>query len=211
MMKNRWQALLTSLAALLLFATAQAEAAPVTYDVFVNTSAINSTSGFLSFQFNPGNVTAQSATVTISNFAFTGGPLAPTSTNSGGASGTLPSTVTIANSAGFNELFQGFTFGSNFSFRLTFAGPALDAPSGASSGSAFGLSLYDSNDEPLLTTDPNGTILTILLNPNGSLSVSYLSPGVVSLNQVAVPEPATLFLVGTGLVGLGAVRGRRQK
>lgn len=201
----------------LLALIAHAEATPVSYDVSVNTNAISGSSGYLSFQFNPGGADAPSATATIGDFASIGGTLSVMSNNSGGASGTLPLTVTINNSDQLNELFQGFTFGSSFSFQLTFAGPAIESPSGTSSGSAFALSLYASDEQtPLLTIDPNGTVLTILITPNGDRTVQTFpaddrgSPPTVTIAEriAAVPEPATLWLFAMGAFGLGLAKRR---
>src|SRR5262249_6211250 len=114
----------------------------ITYDVSVDTSSLNGQLGFLDFQFNPGGVGALAATATITNFQTTGGIPDASSTPIGDASGVLPGTLTLGNSTAFNDLFQGFTYGSNFTFELTLSGPAIGG-SGGSVGSSFALSLFD--------------------------------------------------------------------
>jgi hypothetical protein len=89
--------------ALLLLAAAPAGAA-ISYTVVVDTGSVSGTSGFLDFQFNPGNATTQAATATITN--FTGGTLSGAPQISGNVSGTLPGTITFANSTALNEYFQ---------------------------------------------------------------------------------------------------------
>jgi hypothetical protein len=131
---------------------AEPASAAVTYVVTVNTTAVNGTSGFLDFQFNPGNGTSQPATATISNFAVVGGAVTGAPSDTGNVTGALPATVTIVNSTALNEAFQGFTYGTSFSFVLTLSGPAIDTPNGtATAGSTFGIGLYDSASNPILT------------------------------------------------------------
>jgi hypothetical protein len=127
--------------------------------------------------------------------------------------------LTLDNGTAFNDLFQGFTYGSSFGFDLTLSGPAVGG-TGASVGSSFALSLLDATGiTPLLTTDPNGSVLTINVNPDGSTSVltfpqspNNLTPAAgAELVGAAVPEPASLVLLATGLpAGLVAWRRLRR-
>jgi hypothetical protein len=54
------------------YAVSLASAEPITYDVIVNTSTISGTSGSLDFQFDPGPLVSQSASLQILNFTSDG-------------------------------------------------------------------------------------------------------------------------------------------
>ena len=144
--------------------------AAVTYRVTVNTTSINASVGFLNIQFNPINASSKTATAKLSNFsgAAAGAVLLPLR---GNVTGTLPGTVTLINSSPFQERFQRFTHRNSFSFLLTLSGPAIDNPNGAANaGSTFGLALYDSNEQPILTGQGAATGFAgqVEINPNGS-------------------------------------------
>jgi hypothetical protein len=122
----------------------------------------------------------------------------------------------------YNDAFQGFTFGSSFGLILTLSGPAVASP-GGTAGSSFAVSLYATDGfTPLLTTDPNGSVSTIDLNPNGTASVytfaqsptDTASVATVTAGSVtAVPEPSTLTMVllcSSLHAGVILFRGARQ-
>ena len=200
------------LCALSLLWLATAGRAQVTYFVTVDTSPLNGTLGNLDLQFNPGGLDALGASVTITNF-LSDGLLASSATTTGGASGTLPGPVTIANSSGFNDLFQGITFGNSLSFDATFFGPALSpTPPLPTSGSVFALSLYNAaGTAPLLTTSPVGSLLHIATHPNGSTSeTGFPDPEGVVRATAFIPEPGTLcLLAGAALPGMALALRRR--
>jgi len=180
-------------------------AGSVTYLVDVNTNAIAGQAGNLDFQFNPGGLGSEFATTTVTSFQTSGGLLSQPATLTGDASWSLPGTVTLDNGTAYNDVFQGFTFGSKFDILLTLSGPALNSP-GGSSGSSFALSLYDAAGvTPLLTTDPNGSVLTVDLNVNGTVSVlpfPQSSPNSIPIASVSsVPEPPSLVQLGLGVLG----------
>jgi hypothetical protein len=89
-----------SFVASFLYAASLASASPITYDVTVNTSFISGTAGSLDFNFNPGPLVTQSASLQILNFT-SNGSLVNCAANiqgfcpSGDVSGTLPGTGNI--------------------------------------------------------------------------------------------------------------------
>lgn len=167
--------------------------------VTINTSSIAGTNGSLDFNFNPGPLTSQSASLEITG--FTGGTLDGTPFLTGDATGgPLPGSVVFSNGSAFNDYFQDFTFGSTLSFELLLSGPAVTSPDGTStSGSTFAFSMYSDSmgTIPTLTTDLNdGFAVTVDINTDGSVSsTDYSSQATVGAAQ-AVPEPASFLLLG---------------
>jgi len=166
--------------------------------VTVDTSTLSGTSAQLAFDFIDGGT--PSNTITISGFGTDGtlGSTVPT----GGVSGNLPGTVVLTDSDFFNEYLTGITLGSTFSFILS----ATTNPS-ASLPDAFSLFLLDPSAEFSLvsTSDPTGSNSLLTLNIDGSaegaLSVYDASVTTAPANTT-VPEPATLLLLGAGLLPL---------
>lgn len=199
------------IAVLCLLAPGTIFASIITYQVTVNTGAIDGTSGFLDFDFAPGN-DSQSAFVSIDGFS-PGGSLTGVPQVNGGVIGTLPGTLTIDNSTGFNDYFQAFNFGTSLQFVLTFEGPALTAPDGTStSGSTFAFGMFDSTgNNPLLTTDPNGNTFTVDVNLDGGTTVTtFASDGngdpPAATITAATPEPSYFPLVALLLAVIAAGR-----
>ena len=185
-MKQRiCQQLVTVGAWLLLAGSVRAD---VTYRVTVNTASINTSVGYLNLQFNPGNSSSKPATVKLSNFSGgTAGVVLPPL--HGNVTGTVPGTVTMINSTPFQERFQRFTHGNTFSFLLTLSGAAIDNPNGAATaGSTFGLALYDSNQNPILTNQGSATGFAgqVQINPNGSTTPT-------SFNTATGARPVVTF------------------
>ena len=201
--KLLWSAVSAPVLACALLVCAVPAQAAILYSVTVDTSLLpNGTTGNLNFQFNPGGA-SQEASASLTSFS-TDGTLIGLPALLGNVSGALPATVTFDNGSALNDYFQGFTFGSSFSFLLTFYGPAIDAPNGtATSGTTFGVALYDDlGTTPLLTLDPFGFAALAEINLNGSVSLTMYAPDgsnnpVVSFAEV--PEPATGVVTGISI------------
>ena len=188
-----------------------APAAPIDYQVNVDTSSLLGSTGSLDFNFEPGPLVSQAASLQVLGFA-SDGALACSPTLSGDVSGALPATLTFDNATGFNDYFEGFTFGKNLRFDVSLYGPALSSPDGTStSGSAFAFGLFSdaAGTMPALTTDTTeGFAFKLEVNLNGTTRVTNFSaPTAVS----AVPEPSGLALLGTVLAWCGARHLRRQR
>ena len=80
--------------------------------------------------------------------------------------------LTFENGAGFNDYFEGFTYGSTLSFDVSLYGPSLSAPDGVStSGSTFAFSMFSdaAGTIPTLTADTiNGFAATVEVNLDGT-------------------------------------------
>ena len=203
-------------ASFLCFAS-MASAAPITYDVTVDTSSISGTSGSLDFEFNPGPLVTQAASLQILSFS-SDGTLAGTLALTGDVSGALPGTVTFDNGTVFNDYFEGFTYGSTLSFQVSLFGPALSSPDGTStSGSTFAYSMFSdaAGTMPVLTSDTvDGFAFTVDVNLDGSTTVANSSAQttvVPATGPRAVPEPSSLVLIGTAIGLLGTLRFRSNR
>src|ERR1035441_4992626 len=87
----------------------------------------------------PGSTTtSQGASLDFLSFASNGSLAGSPSLTGDVTGGPMPATLAFDNGTGFNDYFEGLTFGSILSFNVSLFGPALSAPDGAStSGSVF--------------------------------------------------------------------------
>lgn len=186
--------------------------ADILYQFSVNTSSISGTTGSLDFQFNPGPLVSQAASLDIRNFASNGALIGSPSL-AGHATGSLTTAVTFDNGMGYNDYFQGFTFGSKLLFEVKLYGPAVNNPDGtATSGSAFAFSMFSDlpGTIPVLTTDTiNGFASILNVNLDGSITVTNFSRETTIGPVSSVPEPSAIVLLGTALAGF-AVSIRRK-
>jgi hypothetical protein len=173
-------------------------AGPIIYTVTVNTTPVSGQVGSLDFNFNPGPLTAQAASLNILNFSGDG-VLAGSPQLTGDIAGTLPGTLAFDNGAPFNDYFEGFTFGTVLSFDVSLFGPALSSPDGIStSGSTFAFSMFGdaAGTIPVLTTDiVNGFAFVVNVNLDGTTTATSF---------IQTPEPDSWMLVATAMA-LGAL------
>ena len=126
----------------MLSAATLAVADPITYNITVDSSSIAGTTGSLDFQFNPGPLITQAASLQILDFS-SDGSLAGSPSLTGDVSGALPGTLTYDNGTAYNDYFEDFTYGTTLSFEVSLYGPALSSPDGVStSGSVFAFSMF---------------------------------------------------------------------
>jgi hypothetical protein len=183
-----------------------ASAAPIIYDVMVDSSSISGTAGSFDFEFNPGPLVTQAASLQILSFT-SNGTLAGSPVLTGDVTGTLPATVTFDNGTAFNDYFEGFTYGSTLSFKVSLYGPALSLPGGATSGSKFAFSMFSdaAGTIPALTTNTTeGFAFTIDVNLDGTKTVTNFSPETTVVPET-VPVPAPV--IGVGLPAFLAIGG----
>jgi hypothetical protein len=185
-------------------------AGPIIYDVTVNTSSNSGTAGSLDFNFSPGPLVTQAAGLQILDFT-SDGTFASCASNiqgfcpTGDVSGTLPGTLTFDNGTGFNDYFDGLTFGSTLSFQLSLYGPALSSPDGvSSSGSTFAFSMFSNaaGTVPILTIDTtDGFAFTVDVNLDGTTTVNNFSAQttVAPAATSTTPEPSSLAMMITGV------------
>ena len=197
------------------FVTA-ASGASITYNVTVDTSSITGATGSLDFNFNPGPLLTQAASLQILNFASDGTLAGACPCGIGDVSGQLPATLTFDNTSAFNDYFDDFTFGTTISFDVNLYGPALSSPDKVStSGSTFAFSMFSDAEgtTPVLTTDTtNGFAITIDVNLDGTTTLSNFSPQTeVSATASEVPETGSVGLTMTGVLLLAIFRLRRRR
>ena len=188
-----------------------ASAGPITYNVTVDTSSITGTDGSLDFNFNPGTLVTQAASLEILDFTSDGTLAGNCPCITGDVTGQLPATLTFNNDTAFNDYFDNFTFGTTLLFQVSLYGPALSSPDGVStSGSTFAFSMFSdlAGTVPALTTDTTeGFAFTIDVNLDGTTTVnnysSQTSVGPASPPVSGVPEPGSFALMGTALALLG--------
>jgi len=209
------QTLMLAIAGLLLStATGHATAYHVTIDTSALSLPANSVNGpfSLDFQLNSGSTLNNNSAV-ISNFTFGGGGAPFGLVNLfGGASGSLASSVTLTDTAAFNEFFQSFSTGGIIGFDLLLsqnvdAGPTPDA---------FSVAILDNNlfNIPTNSADLADTLLHADINTSNALSIEqlHISSGTGSYAGVTVSAPdtgSTIVLFGLSMLGL-TVFGRKN-
>jgi PEP-CTERM motif len=195
--------LLTLVSTLLILVAQAATAASGAYNVRVDTEVLRGQSGYVDFQFTPGN-NSREASATILNFDSYGATLGSVD-RMGGVTGTLAGPVIFTNEAQVNDYFQAVTFGNYLSF-------TIDAPVG--SGSSFGFGMFDAAGTPALTIDPNGFAFLLDYNSDSSTMVTLFPAGIGEsslINISAVPEPSTCALLGLGLVAAALRRNKTPR
>jgi len=187
--------------AILLFAgsliASSAFAGPVTYALTVNTSSVNGQTGYIDIQLDPGDPTSQLVTLALTGFS-TDGTLNTSATGNlavGDVTGTLPGTLDFDNAMTTNLYDEGIEFGNTISALLTFDGPAIESPNGATA-SIFLIDFLNANETAnILTADPTDqtaygwSVATIAVNPDGSTTPTTYPDSRPITTRPSAPYP----------------------
>ena len=202
---------LTLLSALALPGAAQAQ---LNYSVWVDTSSlIGSADGpfSLDFQLNDGSAFGDgNNSAVLSDFQFGGGSATGSANLFGGATGDLGSSVTLDETAAFNEFYQTFTPGSWLSFKvsLTTQTEAGDTPD------LFGFAILDGNTFNV-PTESLGTDMFVEITVGGQTvnasAFASLDHTIAAPVLTPVPEPATYGLWAGLALGVVVAARRWQR
>ena len=167
----------------------------------------------MDFQFSNGNSAFEGNNhVTLSNFTFGGGAAVGSPTiDSGVASGTLGSSVSLTDANSASDFFQQFTPGTEIGFDVTSTtnqDPGL-------THDLFTASILDNTTGEITTNSPNTLdLLEADINTalNGGNVQKYFQSGDrgATPGSTAVPEPGTA-LFGVALVGAASLARRRKQ
>ncbi|MDZ7637530.1 MAG: NF038129 family PEP-CTERM protein [Bryobacterales bacterium] len=200
----------TVLSLLLLLAGALGTPAATIFDVSIDTSSLSG-SGNLNFQVGVLG-SPDPVSILLSNLSFDG-TLDPSSKDLcfgdspcpiAGELGTDP-TVSFGNDPGnppvIIDYLQPVTWGSQLSFRLTFAGMAVENPTLPSNGiTSFEVVLLDNNFQQLLSTDPAlGSILSFIVEDGRVIPSNFSPTGEADVSEIPEPAAAGFVLLGLAL------------
>jgi len=200
----------TTIAAVALLLTGLPAHADLTFHVDLDTSVLlgNANAPYaLFFQLNDGQgIGDANNSLTLSNFGFGGGATTGGATFDGGASGTVPTGLTISDSSFFNAVTQSFTAGTALSFDVTLS-TQLD-PGGTPDEFSFAILDGNGNEistmgfgDPLIVVDIDSSHPSIQIFA-GTGAYGAMPAPVVGAAVSPVPEPATagLFVAGLGML-----------
>lgn len=207
---KKFAGLLVLCAALVAFAS-PAYATSFQFTAVINTASLASAAGgpfTLDFQLT--GVGPATNTVVLSHFNFGGGGATGSPDLFGGASGTFATGITL-NSAGgfFNDFSQSFTPGSFLTFDVLFPAVNVNSPT----PDAFAFSILDGSLFPIHTTGFADTLIFVNLSKPLVLADVHTASSITpaGVTATAVPEPATILLLASGLAMSKGVRGRLRK
>jgi hypothetical protein len=182
------------------------------FTVTVNTTSLmgNSSAPFsVDFQLTDGTGTGDgNNTATMSSFNFGGGSQSGTAITTGGATGSLSSTVSLIDTSFFNNFQQTFTAGTALTFMVDLT-TNVDA---GGTPDAFTFSILDNGGNNVPTSDTvGGSLLTVNIDSATPNNSAFTGTGnYVGLDarvaSVQTPEPGTLLLSSLGFAALALKR-----
>lgn len=195
-------------------AATPARGAMASYVITANTSGLDGSPGNVEFSFNPVDGATGSATAVVTGFSIGGGgSLAGPIDLMGGATGSLASTLSIANSTGFNDATQGVNYGTTITFDLT-----ITYTPETVNGTLFSFFMEDAGFNGYNAGLSGQALDVVVLNTTTvttyaptSNSPGYPSTPTVSVGPAAAPEPSGLVLMGLGAAALVACRKLRAR